>query len=121
MTFKVGDKIRRVSNAAPWAPIGYETVVTGVPENLTYTDIKGNKGIYARTRDWELVQDGPVRTVTRQEIVPGTYDGVVVSYEHDHRLTVHFMVERPSPDALTRAAAVITALADALKAWEAPR
>lgn len=58
---------------------------------------------------------GPIRTVTREEIIPGTYDGVVVSYEHDHRLTVHFMVERPSPDSLTRAAAVLTALAGALR------
>lgn len=59
--------------------------------------------------------EGPIRTVTRQEIIPGTYDGVVVSYEHDHRLTVSFMVERPSSDALTRAVAVLTALAGALR------
>lgn len=71
-----------------------------------------------RESEMELVSDGPVRTVTRQEITPGTYDGVVVSYEHDHRLTVHFMVERPSPGRLTRAAAVLTALAGALRDGE---
>lgn len=74
--------------------------------------------------------DGPVRTITRQEIVPGTYDGVEVGSEvtgHPQReVMVRIAIDHGpmvcmNADQLERAAAVLTALADALKASEAPR
>jgi hypothetical protein len=91
----------------------FDLVSELVPWDATTAD--GVKGIIAENEFRPVSDEGPVRTVTRQEIISGTYDGVVVSYEHDHRLTVHFMVERPSADTLDRAAAVLTALAGALR------
>jgi hypothetical protein len=75
----------------------------------------------------ELVSNtGPVRTVTRQEIIPGTYDGVSVQrYAKDPSgvirvsLFAHDEMHRKMTAAeLDRAAAVLTALAGALRDGE---
>lgn len=119
MTLKVGDRIRRNgSNVASWAPLGYETVVT---KGLTYTDIDGDEGVSINPDDWDLITEGPVRTVTRTvtEIVPGEYDQVRVG-ETDPEGFVMVAVGHSEPlspwtaTELKAAAAVLLELAGAL-------
>lgn len=121
MTFKVGDKIRRVATPVRGAPIGFETVVVE-PES----DVGADR-VWYRDRDedivhgdinaFELISKGPIRTVTRQEIIPGTYDGVVVmGVDPGGELHVSLIpMATRDPDRLDRAAAVLTALAGALR------
>lgn len=79
VTFKVGDKVRRVSNGAAWAPIGYETVLTGKDGNLTYTDKNGGVSVNFYHDMWELVHTAAItspittETITRNRVVPGVY------------------------------------------------
>lgn len=64
----------------------------------------------------EWTDEGPVRTVTRQEITPGTYDGVVVMANLDpYSVNVAIIPTHMNADELERAAAVLTALAGALR------
>jgi hypothetical protein len=67
------------------------------------------------TENFEPV--GPVRTVTRQEIIPGTYDGVRVGEPgaDNGAVWVEIVYDRFDAATLTRAAAVLTALAGALR------
>ena len=113
--FKIGDTIKRVSNGASWAPIGYVTTVTedsfGKP---TYTDINGDTEVAIYAPDWELVT-GPVRTVTRKEIVEGQYGMVLVDVHKDQVVVVVKPWHQPSPAELRAAAEVFTQLADALE------
>lgn len=68
-------------------------------------------------RSVRVPNTGPVRTVTRQEIIPGTYDGVVVmGVDPGGELHVSLIpMATRDPDRLERAAAVLTALAGALR------
>jgi hypothetical protein len=67
-----------------------------------------------RESEMELIQDSPVRTVTRQEIIPGTYDGVKVGERMPNEVWVG-LSGCMNADQLERAAAVLTALAGALR------
>jgi hypothetical protein len=71
--FKAGDRVRRVGNFTGWAPKGFESVVHGKDGDLRYTDVNGDKEVCLIPSDWELIPAGPVREVTRKEIVSGTY------------------------------------------------
>lgn len=53
--FKAGDRIRRVDADAPWAPIGFETVVT---QEGWYRD-KGRNETALVEDQWELIVDTP--------------------------------------------------------------
>jgi len=68
-------------------------------------------------KNFRSLPTGPVvtETVTKTRIVPGVWDSVWVSYEHDERLTVQYMIEKPSADQLDAAAAVLSALAKGLR------
>lgn len=66
----------------------------------------------------EWADEGPVRTVTRQEIIPGTYDGVKVGERIENFVSVEFHVLLADADQIERAAAVLTALAGALRDGE---
>lgn len=119
MTFKVGDKIRRCSDAVHGAPIGFETIVIesrlGTDAGrVWYTDKYGEE-VHGDAKAFKLVSDSPVRTVTRQEIIPGTYDGVRVGDPFRNGVTVEIERAHMDPDRLTRAASVLTALAGALR------
>lgn len=124
MTFKVGDKIRRTANPVSGTPIGFETTVvepvfdTGVGR-VWYRDRYGYI-FHGDAGSFELIQESPVRTVTRQEIIPGTYDGVSVKEQlpqssQPGHVNVAIPPTHMDHDALTRAAAVLTALAGALR------
>jgi len=84
--FKVGDRVRRVKHSTSMirnCPIGY---VTKVDEMLGsygfwYISEDGSKQNSPSLQDWELVE-GPVRNVTRTEIVPGVYGRVKVGGEN---------------------------------------
>jgi hypothetical protein len=74
-------------------------------------------------RDLDLVAEwdgGPVRTVTRKEVVPGVYGAVRVYSASDMRARVyigHSEFREPlslEPDELRAAAATLTEIADAL-------
>lgn len=77
--FKVGDKVRRVMDGMPHAPIGFEAEIIQDGERgaLAYRASNGDICAFFPNK-WELIepaQSGPVRTVTttRKEIVPGVY------------------------------------------------
>lgn len=80
--FKVGDRVRRVADGhAHGSPIGHEvTVVDGRIDTLTrvvWYEQPGGNVVWSDEKNWELVE-GPVRTVTRKEIVPGEYGDILV-------------------------------------------
>lgn len=114
--FNVGDRVRRVKNPAKWAPIGYETIVTSDGHNLTYTDKQGDRDVLINYPDWEIVEDGPVRTVTRKEIVPGEYGKVIVATGVMSTTTPWVSCEgNLTSDELRSAAMVFSQLAEALE------
>lgn len=76
----------------------------------------GYEGLIAE-KDFRSVVEGPVRTVTRQEIIPGTYDGVTI-HDPGSKYVRVVVNEAMDHEALTRAAAVLTALAEALRDGE---
>lgn len=53
---KIGDTIRRVASPAPWAPLGFTSVVVGGPDGLGlgYRTIKGDVN-YIMPHQWEVV------------------------------------------------------------------
>lgn len=83
-----------------------------------------NGGIAGHDRELDLIAewtdgptltDGPVRTVTRREVVPGVWSGVVIERPTVAvNLHVHFSLHDPSNDELRAAAAVLLELAGAL-------
>ncbi|YP_009966425.1 hypothetical protein HWA86_gp47 [Pseudoalteromonas phage HP1] len=52
--FRVGDKVRKISNGTSNYPIGYEGVVNKAGVNCLYVD---GKGASTRAVYWELVED----------------------------------------------------------------
>lgn len=82
-----------------------------------------NEMRYDMTRDLvaEWTEDGPVRTVTRREIVPGTYGRLGVGQPFEGVVPVgwvghhHTSYPRLNADELDAAARVLTQLAEALR------
>lgn len=86
MKLKVGDRIRRNgSNVTSWAPLGYETVAT---KGLTYTDVDGDEEVSINPDDWDLISEGPVRTITRREVVEGVYGRIKVVHSYGSKLAI---------------------------------
>ena len=86
MTFKVGDRVRRISGSNSTTPLGFEGVIREVrhpnddPEYRFDDGAWGYDATLGEVR-WELVSPvGPVRTVTRTvtEVVAGSYGRVRV-------------------------------------------
>lgn len=90
--FKVGDRVVRVANNAPWAPIGYETVVQ---EGMTYTDINGESGVIMIEKDWALTTQ------------PANDNSITLTLNID---------SKPAADALRTIAAALTEAADKIAA-----
>ena len=69
--FKVGDRVRRKRSSHMEMAVGDEATVT---KSTTYLHVELDKfvGHHDETA-LELVNEGPIRTVTRREIVPGVY------------------------------------------------
>lgn len=116
--FKVGDRVRRIAFDAPAAPIGYEAVVLEIADGgrFYYFDADADR-VTSDPERWELVEDGPVRTVTRREIVPGMYGCVeVLSFDKDG-VTITFGPSCPylCAEELRSAAMIFSQLAEALE------
>lgn len=122
MSFKVGDRIRRVAEPLDGAPLGYETEVIEPSFDycLWYINAFGDR-VNGVASNWELVQPAsppsPVRTVTHKEIVPGEYGPVRVnaSLRDDGIVSVNLMSSGLSVPELRDAARVFIELADALE------
>lgn len=115
--FKKGDVVEVVESKDYWS--------IKVGEKYTLTDDQSGEMVYIgapayqpyKAKRFKLVSGSPVRTVTRQEIIPGTYDGVRVGPPGEGAKTVpvDMVWGYYTADSLTRAAAVLTALAGALR------
>ena len=68
--------------------------------------------------EWTDEPTGPVRTVTRKEIVPGTYGYVTTSGPNDAGVRITFPAARLNAAELRAAAAILTEIADALDEQE---
>lgn len=73
--FKVGDRVRFLERYGP-AREGDEAVVTGLWEQGVRVDVRGEPHSCFFERVALVEPASPIRTVTRREIVPGTY-GIV--------------------------------------------
>ncbi len=119
--FKVGDRVRRIKHSGKITncPVGFETIVEdflGYGNGFWYRGADGSRQNSTTPTDWELVETGPVRTVTRKEIVPGVY-GVVRVYGTGSRgvnVDITGNYSHKSSDELRAAASVFNELADAL-------
>ena len=118
--FKVGDRVRRVSDPQSGAPIGYETSVTKIDGwYLEYQGKTGQMGL-SSFENWELVQPAsppsPVRTKTVKEIVRGVYSGVhVCDVDKVGGVWVEIFGQRTASE-LREASRIFLELADALEA-----
>jgi hypothetical protein len=127
---KAGDRIRRIGNPVEGvAPLGFETQVVEIREGrLWYNDIDGYKVHSEDTEGlWELIESsGPVRTVTRKEVVTGVYGRISVSQQggDDPRLlialadlggNVNMVHQGWSLDELSEVITNLTAIRDALR------
>lgn len=122
-TFQVGQKVRRLREAGnTTTPNGFEGVIRwiedeGSPwhEKLWFSNTEW--GYNDDPGKWELVQPVvPVVERTVREIVPGTYDGVTIWVQPTGGVQVYVTpMVTSDPGRLTRAAAVLTAIAEALR------
>lgn len=89
-----------------------DSMVGGGFETFAVEDLGDGFRWLIRTDDIELANPSPVRTVSRREIVPGTY-GIVRVFEDE---TVHVACARKhTPAELRDAARIFTEIADALE------
>ena len=119
--FKVGDRVRRVSKSefpSEFGSVGDEFTVTGfyTPDSLQLSSDDRRHLNGAICSAFELVTPaGPVREVTRKEIVPGTYGVVDTSEATADGVRIKFPAARCSATELREAATVFNQLADALE------
>lgn len=117
--FNVGDKVRRVSGNNSSTPVGFEGKIKRIEyerdpitEKLWFSDLEW--GYNDHTAKWELVTEGPVRTVTRLEPVEGKH-GIVQLDVHNGQIVVTISPEdghQPSGDALRSAAMILSQIAE---------
>lgn len=121
--FKVGDRVTLKSDVNPYAgwTHGKEYVVTRVfKDECGYNRIKTNIDDFGfTTNGWlaeyfEPIEAGPVRTVTRKEIVPGVYGKVDVSLYPDGSPCVSVSFPRGA-EQLREAAHILNQIAEALE------
>lgn len=121
--FKVGDKVKRFRHSGKIynCPIGFETIVDEVFPNkkgFWYHGEDGSRMNSNSLEDWKIVDNsGPVRTVTRKEIVPGHYDVVQVLGVKDGLVQIRLNDDPDefySASEIRAAIATLTELADAL-------
>lgn len=114
-------KFYRDANGAKQGPLhkydNFDEYMWSVPEliNVWWSkEGKAQPGMDCVDLVAEWTDEGPVRTV--QRIVPGTYDGVIVKGFAAPEWVILEVGERlMTADSLERAAAVLTALAGALR------
>lgn len=110
--FKVGDRVRFVEDYGQ-ASKGDEAVVIGYSKTgCVCLDVNGAPHTCYEQRVEPANDNSPIRTVTRREIVPGTYD--VVEVETDGWLSVKFDEAEPTASTLRSAARIFNEIADVL-------
>lgn len=74
--FKAGDRVRRVKDSHFGMKVDDVATVDhiGMANHVVLREFEGEHSV----KCLELLTDGPVRTVTRREIVPGTYGKINV-------------------------------------------
>lgn len=113
--FKVGDRVRAVRDYGERITKGREYEVTSL--NGEYIRVVSNDGHEdGWTKDmWELVaHTGPVRTVTRREVVAGTY-GRLEILEADTRTATLLLDASLTADEIDTLVQHLTAIAEALR------
>lgn len=121
--FKVGDRVRAKHGeytgytvGSPYnLPRGEGVVSYSIPGSMS-VEYEGIVSPPVNQNSFKLVTPaaGPIRTVTRREIVPGVYGGVNVQTYDDTRVTV-FMSRTYNAAELREAARIFTEIADVLE------
>src|SRR5690606_24872348 len=110
--FKVGDKVRRKNHDHASLKVGQVGCVRNTDSTGVQIDGEDND-FWHQDGNLELVTEGPVRTVTRREIVPGTYDGVRVGDVDGGYVTILGLTQAAwSADELRSAAMILSQLAE---------
>lgn len=117
MTFKIGQTLHRFKGVNNGIEAGYVGTLAkvqhldGDPDGPWLTFEDGHQGYAA---SFETVPEGPVRTVTRREVVDGLY-GIVAVYREQDQVRVTLTREDGTPDQLEAAARTLQQLAEALR------
>lgn len=127
--FKVGDRVRVNSTFSGAAKAGATATVTGNRDAENWVVVEWSRdGLDNGQRDgcyfpdtFDLVApatSGPIRTVTRREIVPGTYGVVSVDGAYSHEVSIS-LTTICGPDDLREAAHIFNQIAEVLEEQEA--
>lgn len=112
---KVGDRFRRTAavgyEGVDYRSAGYEDAV-GALERDGVLDTRGNFHKFANI---ELVASGPIRTVTRREIVPGEYGKVFVDAVDGDGIRARLCRSLIDASELREAAHIFNQIAEALE------
>lgn len=115
--FNVGDKVRYIKSGYTGEP---STVVGVLTNGLIKVDTHGKFGAcYEQEEDLEHV--GPIRTVTRREIVPGVYGALRIDSHISSKVYIGFNTECGNrfiglgATELREAAHILNQLAEALE------
>lgn len=120
MTFKVGDRVRRIAEFDDLdLPHGFETNVVEVCDGgfFRHYDAAGDLRYRHEEEYAPTLTDGPVRTVTRREIVEGEFDLVRVHNPGSKYVRIDVGAKMGVAE-LKAAAAVLLELAGALEDGE---
>lgn len=109
--FKVGDRVRQ-KNGLPFS--NGEHVLTVEKYHYREGPTFKETGTWLSEDSLKLANDSPIRTVTRREIVPGTYGGVVVEDVYCDSVGFDFADFDGSPASLREAARIFNEIADVL-------
>lgn len=113
--FKVGDRFRRTKTDRGSPPrnfvYGYEGFVAKVDDIC----VRDEEGCGHSFECIELINDSPVRTITRREIVSGQYGIVRVEAGRQTGNPRIFVSAVPLPTELREAARIFDEIADALE------
>lgn len=126
--FKIGDTVRvlRLRNVFGHIVVpddkfaGRVVRLTGHYQGLADVDFRRfttDSGFIVREDDIELVNDSPVREVTRREIVPGTYGRVIVDSVLSKKIVVAIddWHQPMTAEELDNVAMIASQLAEALR------
>lgn len=111
--FKVGDKVRRINSSLGSLTFGQVGRVRNT--NSMGVQIVGEcEDIWHLDENMELVSEGPVRTVTRREVVGGVYGDVGVSVHPDGEIQIEMRMLTKDAKRVLSAAMILSQIAEAL-------
>jgi hypothetical protein len=112
--FKVGDKVRRIgmfNRSISGYFDGDPFAILAIASHNSVLDPNGDRHSFEYL---ELVPEGPVRTVTRCEIVPGEYAHVVVWKHNEAGIMIELPENNYNANELRSAAMVLSQIAEVL-------